>query len=107
LSRATAATIVFIALALVAVAPARGDELHHTLSFAGGGELYGSPGFNGHGFGLIRYDLVGLPRHTHFSAELNSDTLRLAYDGLRFGPVELGFTAAGEVHRGPLERLLP
>ncbi len=71
--------------------------LQHTLSIAGGGEIYGSPGFGGHGFALVRYDLDGLPRATHFSAELNTDTLRLSYDRLRFGPVELGFTAAGEL----------
>lgn len=82
----------------VALAPfARGDELHHTLSIAGGGEVFGSPGFGGHGFGLVRYDLDGLPRRSHFAAELNSDTLRLSYDRLRVGPVEFGVAAAGEL----------
>ncbi len=78
-------------------APARGDELHHTLSLAGGGEIFGSPSFGGHGFVLVRYDLDGLPRGSHLSAELNTDTLRVSYDRLRVGPVELGVNAAAEL----------
>jgi hypothetical protein len=89
--------VALVYLVLAASVAARGEELHHTLSIAGGGEVYGSPGFGGHGFALVRYDLDGLPRHTHFAAELNTDTLRLSYDRLRLGPVELGFAAAGEV----------
>jgi len=46
---------------------------------------------------LARYDLDGLPRQSHFAAELNTDTLRLSYDRLHVGPVELGFAAAAEV----------
>jgi hypothetical protein len=87
-----------VALLVVAAScPAVGDELHHTLSLAGGGELFGSPALGGHGFVLVRYDLDGLPRQSHFAAELNTDTLRVSYDRLRVGPVELGFSAAGEV----------
>jgi hypothetical protein len=91
-----AALVVAVALASVA-SFARGDELHHTLSLAGGGELFGSPAIGGHGFVLVRYDLDGLVRHSHFAAELNTDTLRLSYDRLRLGPVELGVTAAAEL----------
>jgi hypothetical protein len=72
-------------------------ELHHRVSLAGGGELSLSPGLNGHGFVLARYDLEGLPRAAHFSVELNTDTLRIVIDRLRFGRLELGFGAAGEV----------
>lgn len=71
--------------------------LQQTLSLAGGGELYGSPDLGGHGFALVRYDLDGLPRGAHAAAELNTDTLRLSYDRLRVGPVELGFSAAAEL----------
>ena len=88
-----AVTLAFLAAAV----GARGDELHHTLSLAGGGEVFGSPSFGGHGFVLVRYDLDGLPRQSHFSAELNTDTLRVSYDRLRLGPVELGVTAAAEL----------
>jgi hypothetical protein len=98
LSEAVPATAAALAVALVVAAstPARA-ELHHTISIAAGGELTGSPAVGGHGFALVRYDLDGLPHKTHFSAELNTDTLRLSYDRLRLGPVELGFLAAGEV----------
>jgi hypothetical protein len=85
------------ALALVASAPA-GAELHHTIAVAAGGELTGSPAIGGHGFVLVRYDLDGLPRNAHFAAELNTDTLRVSYDRLRLGPVEVGVAAAGEVY---------
>ncbi len=85
-------------LLLAAVAfPAAAAELHHAIAVAAGGELTGSPAVGGHGFALLRYDLDGLPRQSHFSAELNTDTLRLSYDRLRLGPVEIGFVAAGEV----------
>jgi hypothetical protein len=83
-------------LIVAAASDSRGDELHHTITIAGGGEIFGSPGFGGHGFVLVRYDLDGLPKQSHFAAELNTDTLRLSYN-LRLGPVELGFLAAGEV----------
>ena len=86
------------ALLVAAASPARGEPLQHTVSLAAGGELYGSPGFGGHGFALVRYDLDGLPRGAHFSAELNTDTLRVSYDRLRLGPVEVGAMAAGEVY---------
>ena len=88
------------ALVLVAGATASADaelQLHHTITFAGGGELTGSPSIGGHGFVLVRYDLDGLPRQAHFAAELNTDTLRLSYDRLRLGPVEVGAQLAGEV----------
>jgi hypothetical protein len=83
-------------LATTIALPAAADGLHHRLSLAGGGELYATPGFNGHGFGLVRYDLDGLPRGSHFAAELNTDTLRLSYDRIRIGRFELGVAAAGE-----------
>ena len=84
------------AILILAAAPASA-QLHHTIAVAAGGELSGSPAFDGHGFVLVRYDLDGLPRGAHVAAELNTDTLRLSYDHLRLGPVELGFLAAGEV----------
>jgi len=89
--------VVGVVGAVVAPAPARADGLHHRLSLAGGGELYATPGFNGHGFFLVRYDLDGLPRESHLSVELNTDTLRVSYWGLRVGRFELGVAAAGEV----------
>jgi hypothetical protein len=89
-----AAAILAVAVAATPVAAA---GLHHRISIAGGGELTFSPEFNGHGFVLVRYDLDGLPRATHLGVELNTDTLRLAYDRIRFGRVELGVNAAGEV----------
>ena len=55
-----------------------------------------SPALDGHGFGLLRYDLDGLPRGSHLAIELNSDTLRLSYDRLRFGRGEVGVNATGE-----------
>ncbi|MGZ3427992.1 MAG: hypothetical protein ACXVCV_15155 [Polyangia bacterium] len=75
----------------------RSAALHHRISLAGGGEISATPDFNGHGFFLVRYDLDGLPRSAHLAAELNTDTLRLSYDHLRLGRVELGVAAAGEV----------
>ena len=78
-------------------AGAAADELHHRISLAGGGEVYATPDFNGHGFFLLRYDLDGLPRGAHLAVELNTDTLRLWYDRLRVGHFEFGFGAAGEV----------
>ncbi len=83
--------------AVVVAAPASAGKLHHRIAIAGGGEIYATPGFNGHGFVLLRYDLDGLPRESRFAAEINTDTVRLSYDHLRFGRVELGLYAAGEV----------
>lgn len=71
--------------------------LHHSIAIAAGGELGGSPAPGGHGFALVRYDLDGLPRRSHLAVELNTDTLRLAYDRLRLGRVEVGVVAAGEL----------
>jgi hypothetical protein len=85
----------FVLLSLVMSFPAVA-ELHHRVSLAGGGELSLSPGLNGHGFALARYDLDGLPRGTHFAVEYNTDTLRITLDRLRLGRFELGFGAAGE-----------
>lgn len=85
------------AIALVA-ARACADGLHHRFTLAGGGELYATPGFNGHGFFLARYDLDGLPRDAHLAVELNTDTLRVSYYGVRVGRFELGAIAAGEVY---------
>ncbi|HEX9105537.1 MAG TPA: hypothetical protein VF997_25170 [Polyangia bacterium] len=89
-----AALAAVVAIVVPATAAA---ALHHAIALAGGGELSGSPAIGGHGFGLVRYDLDGLPRQSHFAAELNTDTLRVSYDRLRLGPVEVGVSAAGEV----------
>lgn len=89
--------IVAALIALMAMtAPARG-QLHHRVSLAAGGELSLSPALNGHGFFLARYDLEGLPRASHLAVELNTDTLRVAYDRIRLGRIELGVYAAGEL----------
>ena len=86
------AALVLVTLAVEAPAA----ELHQRLSIAAGGELYATPGWNGHGFALVRWELDGLPRGSRFAAELNTDTLRLTYDGLRVGRFELGVAATGE-----------
>ena len=87
-----------VAATLAIAAPAHAGKLHHRIALAGGGELYATPGFNGHGFVLLRYDLDGLPRQARFAAEINTDTLRVSFDHLRLGRhVELGFYGAGEV----------
>jgi len=86
------AALFAILLAVSAHAGAR----HHRLTVAGGGEIYATPGFNGHGFVLVRYDLDGLPHGAHFAAELNTDTLRLSYDRIRVGRFEFAVGAAGE-----------
>jgi hypothetical protein len=90
-------SLVTAILILAAASESAAADFHHTIAAAGGGEISGSPAFGGHGFVLVRYDLDGLPRQSHFAAELNTDTLRLSYDRLRFGPVEIGFQVAGEV----------
>lgn len=92
-----ASLCLIVAFVVVAAAPASAAELHHRISLAGGGEIYATPDLSGHGFFLLRYDLDGLPRNAHFAAELNTDTLRLSYDRVRFGRFELGVAAAGEV----------
>src|SRR5579859_5374574 len=86
-----------VLLAILSVTSPVSAELHHRVSLAAGGELSLSPALNGHGFVLARYDLDGLARAAHFSVELNTDTLRLTIDRLRFGRLELGFGATGEV----------
>ncbi len=88
--------VVAAVVILAATSSSSGADLHHTLAVAGGGEISGSPAIGGHGFVLVRYDLDGLPRQSHFAVEINTDTLRLSYDRLRLGPVEIGFLAAGE-----------
>jgi hypothetical protein len=81
--------------ALLFAAPASG--LHHRVGIAFGGDLVVAPDLGGNGFGLLRYELTGLPRRSRFMLDFNSDTLRLQWDGIRFGRIELGVQAAGEV----------
>src|SRR4051812_23983830 len=93
LMRLLVPVVICVALSL----PAYGGKLRHRISLAAGGEVSGGASFGGHGFGLLRYDLEGLARESHLSIELNSDTLRITYDRLRFKRLELGVAAAGEV----------
>ena len=95
--RAIAAAVAVLAVVALAPAPAAAGKLHHRISVAGGGEVYATPDFNGHGFFLVRWDLDGLPHGEHLAVEVNTDTVRLSYDRLRVGHFEFGVYAAGEV----------
>ncbi len=81
--------------ALWLAAPASG--LHHRVGIALGGDVAVAPAPGGNGFVLVRWELAGLTHDSRFMLELNSDTLRVSWDGIRFGRLELGFVAAGEV----------
>jgi hypothetical protein len=80
--------------ALLFAAPSSG--LHHRVGIAAGGDVVLAPGVGGNGFALLRWELFGLPRRGRFMLDFNSDTLRLQLDG-RFGRIETGVQAAGEV----------
>lgn len=93
LIRTAAVTIV---TALAAAAPARAERVHR-LSLDGGGEVSATPTASGHGVVILDYRLEGLPRGLRFVAQLNTDTLRLALEGLRVARgTTLGFEARGE-----------
>jgi hypothetical protein len=72
-------------------------ELHHRLTLWGGSELTVSPEVAWHGIGRIRYELSGLPRGSRLVLDFNSDTLRVSWEALRFGRLELGAGVGGEV----------
>jgi hypothetical protein len=73
-------------------------ELRHRVALLGAGEGWVFPEAGGHGIGIVGYDLLGLPMGSRFSAELNTDTLRLRYDQLRFwhGRLEFGVQATAQ-----------
>jgi hypothetical protein len=81
--------------ALLFAAPVSG--LHHRVGLALGGDVVLAPAPGGNGFGLLRWEMQGLPRRSRFMLELNTDTLRVGWDGIRVGRFELGVQAAGEV----------
>ncbi len=103
-----AAFVVLVGWAAAGTANAATDEdsLQHRWSFLAGGGVWLHPEIGGHGIGLLAYDLTGLPRSAHLSAELNTDTLRLGVDRIRFfdGVLELGARLEGE---GGFAGLLP
>ena len=89
----TVLLVVFITSASVVFAEPQGK-----FSFLGGGGFWFYPELGGHGIGIVAYDINGLPRTAHLGVELNTDTLRLSYDRIRFadGLFEVGATVAGE-----------
>jgi hypothetical protein len=70
-------------------------ETHHRLALWAGSESSLSPETSWHGIGRLRYELSGA--RARFVLDFNSDTLRLSVEGLRFGRVELGAVAGGEL----------
>jgi hypothetical protein len=85
--------ILVCALASVAA----GDPLVHRVSLAGGGDVWLRPEFGGHGFGILQYELSGLPEGGRFVLTFNSDTLRIAVEHLQLSPtVEAGADVKGE-----------
>jgi len=73
----------------------------HKLELAAGGEVWpniGESGVGGHGFAILHYQLGGLPRGGRFDLYFNSDTLRLAYEGVQLagGKIEIGGELRGE-----------
>ncbi|HZS36508.1 MAG TPA: hypothetical protein VFF06_06770 [Polyangia bacterium] len=88
-----------VLLAMVAsAAPARAKIEHH-LSLAAAAELWLRPEVGGHGVVIINYTMAGLPRGAHFVIDYNTDTLRLAYEKIRFadGRAEAGVQTKAEV----------
>jgi hypothetical protein len=81
------------------LASARADALTHRLALLGGGEVWATPDFGGHGLALVQYDLGGLPHEAQLSLSLNTDTLRLALERLPLlnHKLELGAEAKGEL----------
>jgi hypothetical protein len=70
-------------------------ETHHRLALWAGSESSLSPETSWHGIARIHYELIA-PR-ARFVVDFNSDTLRLSVEGLRFGRIEVGFGAGGEL----------
>ncbi len=68
------------------------------VSMAGAGEGWFYPELGGHGIFLAAVDVSDLPSGMRFSAEFNTDTLRLGVGKIRFadGLLELGAGLAGE-----------
>ncbi len=87
-----------VLVALLGPAPVAAGELQSGFSFLGAGELWFHPELGGHGIGLVAFDLKGLPRSAHFSIVLNTDTLTVHYDRVRFagGRIEIGAEVSGE-----------
>jgi len=85
--------VILITSASVVLAEPQGK-----FSFLGGGGFWFHPEPGGHGIGIVAYDINGLPRTAHLGIELNTDTLRISYDRIRFadGLIELGASLAGE-----------
>ncbi len=67
-------------------------EKNQRFSCLAGGEMWIDPESGGHGIALLSYDLEGLFHGARFSTELNTDTLRIGFDQMRFsgGRVEIG-----------------
>jgi hypothetical protein len=67
------------------------------IAVLGGAEANADADRPAHGVVLLAYDVEGLPGGATFGAELNTDTLRLGYTGVRVGPkAEVGVVLAGE-----------
>ncbi len=82
----------------VFVPAASNAKISHRVAILAGAEMGVQPEFGAHGIGILAYDLEGLPRGMTFSAELNTDTLRLRLERIRFmdGELELGAYLTGE-----------
>lgn len=82
---------------LICPGTARG-ELSHKIGVAAGFDARLNPEIGGHGFGLVAYDLDGLPAESHFGFSYNTDTVRLNFDRIRFanGVLEAGAHVAYE-----------
>jgi hypothetical protein len=82
------------------------QRLTHRLAIAAGFEARVSPDLGGHGYGLVAYDLDGLPADAHLGVSYNTETARLAFDRIRFagGLLEVG---AGATYEFVLAGLLP
>src|SRR4051794_27085128 len=73
--RTMIAPVSLLVAALLFAAPVSG--LHHRVAIALGGDVVLAPAPGGNGFGLLRWEMDGLPRRSRFLLELNTDTLRL------------------------------
>ena len=85
--------LMFLLICLTAGGPAWGErQLSHRVALAGGGDVSLVPEIVGHGYGLVAYDLENLPADAHLGLSYNTDTLRVAFDRIRFanGHLEAG-----------------
>lgn len=73
-------------------------RLRHRVALSAGVDARLSPELGGHGYGLLAYDLEGLPADSRLSISYNTDTVRVQLDRLRFasGVLEAHFDAAFE-----------